>query len=168
MIDSFDPAVVADLDATAMLARGEEPLQAILAAAAALPPGMVLHVRSPFEPLPLYQVMAERGFEHRSSQFGAQDWSSWFWHTGHPPEAARDLRAEAPAPEGVIDLRHLSPPEPMLWILEATARSREPIRVMLRWFPTPLVEMLEPQGWIVREEHSGPEGVVVAIRRSET
>jgi hypothetical protein len=168
MTDSFDPAVVADLDATAMLAKGEDPLQAILTAAEALPPGKVLHVRSPFEPMPLYQVMAERGFEHRSSQFGEQDWSSWFWHAEHPPEAARSVEPLAPAPEGVMDLRHLSPPEPLLWILEATAGSKEPIRMMLRCFPTPLVEMLEPQGWTVREESAGPDGVVVTVRRTET
>jgi hypothetical protein len=163
MTDSFDPAVVADLDATAILARGEDPLQAILTAAEALPPGKVLHVRAPFEPLPLYQVMAARGFDHRSAQFGEQDWSSWFWHTEHPPSAATEVTPMTPAPAGVTDLRHLSPPEPMLWILEATAASREPIRVMLRWFPTPLVEMLEPQGWTVREESAGADGVVVTI-----
>lgn len=168
MTDSFDPAMVADLDATAILARGEDPLQEILAAAETLPPGNVLHVRSPFEPLPLYQVMAARGFDHRSAQFGEQDWSSWFWHTEHPPAAATEVAAMTPAPAGVTDLRHLPAPEPMLWILEATAGSPEPISVMLRWFPTPLVEMLEPQGWVVCEERAEPDGVVVTIRRSET
>lgn len=166
-MDAFDPAVVADLDATAMLASGVEPLQAILEAAGTLPPGKVLHVRSPFEPVPLLGVMAERGFAHRSAQFGEQDWSTWFWHAEHPPVAAREAAPLAPAPDGVTDLRHLPPPEPMLWILEATSRSREPLRVMLPCYPTPLVELLAPSGWEVREESSGPDGVVATIQRAE-
>ncbi|HRP08852.1 MAG TPA: DUF2249 domain-containing protein, partial [Gemmatimonadales bacterium] len=88
MTEEFDPAAVTDLDARELLARGLEPLPVILALADALEPGKVLHVRSPFQPTPLYTVMTERGFAYRFARFDDDDWSSWFWREDNPPPRA--------------------------------------------------------------------------------
>lgn len=50
------------LDVRPHLARGEEPFAAIMAAAEALAPGQALRLLAPFLPVPLFSVMADRGF----------------------------------------------------------------------------------------------------------
>lgn len=170
MNQDFDPAVVTDLDVRDLLARGEEPLALILAAAEALEAGGVLHVRSPFQPTPLYQVMAERGFAWRNAAFADDDWSSWFWRADQPPPPARDPEASGEAPRGVTDLRPLAPPEPLLWIMQwtATADPGATLRVMLPFYPAPLPDLLAGGGWRVALEEERGDGVVVRIDRRET
>ncbi len=139
----------------------------IIERAVALPAGGVLHVRSPFEPVPLFELMTQRGFTWRSSQFGEQDWSSWFWRADHPPAPAREApdRIGLPVPDGVVDLRAMMPPEPLLWILRWTAEAQpgQQLRVMLPFFPTPLPDLLATSDWTVTTELEREDGVVVSV-----
>ena len=169
MSQDFDPAVVTDLDVRELLSRAMEPLPVILEMAAALEPGRVLHVRSPFQPTPLYGVLAARGFEHRSARFAEDDWSSWFWRSDAPPPAAPNHVAPVAAPDGVTDLRWLAPPEPLLWILRWVGEPTAPsLRVMLPFFPTPLPALVDEAGWSVRVELERDDGVVVVVEKRET
>lgn len=59
-----DEGPVTSLDVRPLLAAGEEPFEAIMAAVAALPPDGMLELTAPFEPVPLYAVLRARGFEH--------------------------------------------------------------------------------------------------------
>jgi len=61
-LPDFDPAVVVDLDVRDDLRAGREPLARILATAEALPAGGVLHLRAPFQPTPLFTVLARLGY----------------------------------------------------------------------------------------------------------
>lgn len=170
MNQDFDPAVVTDLDVRDLLARGEEPLAQILASADALEAGGVLHVRSPFQPTPLYQVMSERGFAWRNARFADDDWSSWFWRADQPPPPPRAPEASNAAPDGVTDLRPLAPPEPLLWIMHwtATADPGATLRVMLPFYPAPLPDLLADSGWGVELEEERGDGVVVRVARRLT
>ena len=163
----FDPALVTELDVRELLATGHEPLPLIIEQALALPVGGVLHVRSPFEPVPLFQLIAERGFAWRSRQFGEQDWSSWFSRADQPPAPAREapLVAPDPAPPGVTDLRSMTPPEPLLWILQWTAGADAgaTLRVMLPFFPSPLGDLLAESGWRAILEQERGDGVMIRI-----
>lgn len=67
-----------DLDVRPVLDRGEEPLALILERAREVGPGQVLRLRAPFEPVPLYSVLAERGFEAWTQRLAADDWKVWF------------------------------------------------------------------------------------------
>lgn len=164
----FDPAAVIDLDVRELIARGEEPLPTILAMADALPAGGVLHVRSPFQPTPLFALMSSRGFEWRSAHFADDDWSTWLWYADHPPPQSPPARPSTPAPTGVTDLRSLAPPEPLLWILRWTADADpdDVLRVMLPFWPTPLEPLLAQSGWRVSSETEGDDGVVVRVGRT--
>lgn len=53
-----------ELDVRPILAMGEEPFDTIMAAADEIERGGGLRVTAPFEPQPLYEVMARRGFAH--------------------------------------------------------------------------------------------------------
>ena len=55
---------VTALDVRPMLAAGEEPFDAILAAAQGVGAGKVLELVAPFEPAPLYGVLGRLGFTH--------------------------------------------------------------------------------------------------------
>jgi hypothetical protein len=167
--EDFDPAVVTDLDVRELMTRGLEPLPLILELADALEPGRVLHVRSPFQPTPLYAVLGERGFDHRTARFADDDWSSWFWRTDQPPPPARPvIRAQESLPEGVTDLRWLAPPEPLLWVLRWVSEPTAPsLRVMLPFFPSPLPELVDEAGWQVRVEVERDDGVIVVVEKRE-
>ncbi|HET9133703.1 MAG TPA: DUF2249 domain-containing protein [Gemmatimonadales bacterium] len=169
---NFDPSHVRDLDVRDIIQRGGEPLGDILTASEALPPGGVLHLRSPFQPLPLYRVMAERGFRHHSTMFGHDDWSTWFWRADEEALAAMPTAAAAPieaspVPDGVWDLRDLPAPEPLLAIIERTRDATGPFRVALPFHPTPLGALLEGHGWRVGTTMSLADGSVVVEVRSE-
>jgi uncharacterized protein (DUF2249 family) len=170
VIDDFDPAVVTDLDVRELIARGLQPLPLILEMADGLEPGRVLHIRSPFQPNPLYGVLGERGFEHRFACFAEDDWSSWFWRADQPPRRAPALAVtHLGPPEGVTDLRWLAPPEPLLWVMQWVSAPTGPsLRVMLPFFPTPLPALIAESGWSVRTELERDDGVVVVIERRES
>jgi len=86
-----------DLDVRPVLARGEEPLAVILERAREIGPGEVLRLRAPFEPVPLYSVLAGRGFEAWTERLASDDWQVWFLRS---PEAGATDAAEGAAPEG--------------------------------------------------------------------
>ncbi len=70
MAESNSPDVL--LDVRPDIARGEEPLTKILSAARDIPPGGRLVVQAPFEPFPLYGVLAKQGFSSESENLGSE------------------------------------------------------------------------------------------------
>lgn len=56
-----DPLV---LDVRPLCASQRPPLPAILEAVARLAPGQPLQLIAPFEPVPLYELLGQQGFEH--------------------------------------------------------------------------------------------------------
>ena len=116
---------VRELDVRPMLRAGEEPFQAIMDAVGALAPGESLRLIAPFRPVPLFSVMANRGFAASDSPLDGGDWEVLFspvasirsetgLTTGSSPSA---LSWGNPIEE--LDLVDLEPPEPMVRILEA-------------------------------------------------
>lgn len=157
---SFDPALLHELDVRDILRRGEQPLDLILQTADALEAGHVLHLRSPFEPIPLFGVLAQRGFEHHSTMFESDDWSTWFWRQDAPPadRPAPTVGLRTPIDPAVLDFRTLTPPEPMLRILERIDRADSAFQVALPVFPAPLVAILDGCGWGVTVERELEDG----------
>jgi uncharacterized protein (DUF2249 family) len=139
-LPSFESAV--ELDVRDELGKGGEPFSRIMAAVAGLGEGQVLHLRAPFEPVPLFAVMAKRGFGHKTEQHADDDWSVWFFRQKAGAEQPAAAAASAPAPatqssdkatahtpaeaessgartEVWLDVRDLEPPEPLVRTLEA-------------------------------------------------
>jgi hypothetical protein len=71
-----------ELDVREDLRRGREPFSRILTAVSDLGADDVLHVRTIFEPVPLFAVLGRRGFAYESQSRAPDDWSAWFWHAG--------------------------------------------------------------------------------------
>ncbi|HLG62357.1 MAG TPA: DUF2249 domain-containing protein [Ktedonosporobacter sp.] len=62
------------LDVRPVLAEGGEPFVMIMETAEQLKKGETLLLIAPFEPVPLYQVLGERGFTHETSIVSVGEW----------------------------------------------------------------------------------------------
>lgn len=69
---------IREFDARPLLRAGEEPLQAIMNAVDALAPGESLRLIAPFRPVPLFSMMANRGFSANDRPLHDGDWEIVF------------------------------------------------------------------------------------------
>lgn len=165
------------LDVRDDLRAGREPLARILAAVDALPPGRGLRLYATFEPIPLYRVLAGRGFAHEARRLGEGDWEILF----RPAQTARgaagavrgDGRSPAemagddwPPPATHLDNRGLMPPEPMMRILQALEdlAPGEVLAAINDREPMFLLPELEARGHQIRIDRRD-DGVYLTIRR---
>jgi len=107
-----------DLDVRPALARGEEPLALILERAVRVGAGEVLRLRAPFEPVPLYQVLGERGFRAYAERRAADDWEVWFHRPASDDRCGgafreREGRRAEAAEEGARDATARRPARPV-------------------------------------------------------
>ncbi len=66
------------LDVRPTLAAGGDPFVEIMQAVAALRPGEELELIAPLDPVPLYDVLASRGFDHVTERSGGGDFRITF------------------------------------------------------------------------------------------
>jgi len=163
-LPEFDPAAVVDLDVRGDLAAGREPLPIIMRALNAMPLDGVLHLRAPFRPTPLLRRLSQLGFASHATAFADDDWSTWCWRADAAPAAPRATEnTTTRVPEGVLDMRLLPPPEPLLRIMELVEASDAPFDVLLPFYPEPLVALLEPSRRRIVLVENRPDGVQVRI-----
>ncbi len=165
-----------DLDVRPILREGGEPFSAIMEAVAALAPGQSLRLLATFKPIPLFQVMGQRGFEPSAREIGNGDWEVIFTPVAAAPAAEPEGAGQAAAaggedtwPEPVVELdnRELEPPEPLVRTLEGVEALQpgQTLAALLPREPVFLFEELEARGHGWRGEFE-PEGHYrVVIRR---
>jgi uncharacterized protein (DUF2249 family) len=138
-----------DLDVRPILRAGGEPFATILAVLGQLAPGQGLRLYTPFKPVPLFQVMANRGFMHEATEIEDGDWEVRFRPGAAVAEAIALMPADDwPEPSVHLDNRELLPPEPMVRIL-AAAEELEPgqtLSALLRREPVFLFPELTKRG----------------------
>ncbi|MGC8498466.1 MAG: DUF2249 domain-containing protein [Acidimicrobiales bacterium] len=69
---------MATVDTRPIIAAGDEPFEAIMAAVGALAPTEELVVLAPFEPVPLEGVLGAQGFTYLAENLGDGDWRVTF------------------------------------------------------------------------------------------
>lgn len=162
-----------ELDVRPDLRNGREPFSRIMEAVAELEPGVALRLRAIFEPVPLYGVLAKRGFAHETRCDGDGDWSIWFWRhaaayaSPTPDVAAADAGYVSAANEIVLDVRGLEPPEPLmrtLALLETLPAGHDLIQINVR-VPQFLIPMLGERGFVCEIDDSRADRVLVRIHR---
>ena len=141
-----------DVDVRPILRAGGEPFSTIMTALDRLQPGEGLRLYATFKPVPLFGVMADRGFAHSEKELDGGEWEVLFTPADLVPE---QLPPPSPAldawPEPVVrlDNRDLDPPEPMVRILGAaeTLQPGETLSALLRREPVFLFPHLEKRGY---------------------
>jgi uncharacterized protein (DUF2249 family) len=177
-----DAPIAEELDVRPLLARGEEPFSIIMASVARVPVQSALRLRTTFEPVPLYDVLGRRGFEHQARQIGPDDWEVTFRRgaspRAHSGSAVPDMSLTPPGPSPManvdgdvvrLDVSDLAPPEPMVRILEAAARlgPHQALLVEHHRRPVYLYPQLDAQGFAHETRELGPGRVEIVIRRGE-
>ncbi|WP_454620653.1 DUF2249 domain-containing protein [Bradyrhizobium cenepequi] len=142
-----------DVDVRPILRAGGEPFSVIMAALERLESGQGLRLYATFKPVPLFAVMADRGFMHSERALDGGEWEVLFT----PAEAAKQTAAPAgtpsfdnwPEPAVKLDNRDLDPPEPMVRILAAAEKlgPGETLSALLRREPVFLFPQLEKRGY---------------------
>lgn len=74
-----------ELDVRPLIERSRPPMPAILDALGRLAPAQSLRLVAPFEPKPLFEFMAQRGFTHRARQRQDGAWEVLFSPYEIPP-----------------------------------------------------------------------------------
>jgi uncharacterized protein (DUF2249 family) len=181
-LDRLPESLRVCLDVREDIHAGREPLGRIMAAVEALPPDGVLVLRAPFEPVPLYRVLAGRGFAHLTERRAAGDWLVSFYRDPaaaeaappRPPRGAGTPGASpaetAPPPSGRVvqlDVRGLGPPLPMLRVLEAVEQLApgERLEVLHDRRPMFLYPQLEARGLAHATDESQAGTVRIEIWR---
>ena len=80
-----------DVDVRPILRAGGEPFSTIMAALEKLEPGQGLRLFAPFKPIPLFGVMADKGFAHTATELDAGEWEVLFTSVASAPPAAENL-----------------------------------------------------------------------------
>src|SRR6476659_1006742 len=140
-----------DVDVRPILRSGGEPFSVIMAALGRLAPGQGLRLYATFKPVPLFAVMADKGFAHSERELDGGEWEVLFEpvtaSAASPPQA--HSFDEWPEPKTKLDNRDLDPPEPMVRILAAAEKLApgETLSALLRREPVFLFPQLEKRGF---------------------
>jgi uncharacterized protein (DUF2249 family) len=164
-----------ELDLRDDMRAGREPFSRIMAAVRELDAHQALRLRTIFEPVPLFAVLAKRGFLYESRQDAPEDWSVWFWRGAADDEVAEAERADESMADDAsidrihwLDVRGLEPPEPMmrtLAALETLPAGHELVQINVR-VPQLLLPMLAERGYAFAVDESRTDRVLVRIWRS--
>ncbi|MFB9261614.1 DUF2249 domain-containing protein [Bradyrhizobium erythrophlei] len=143
-----------DVDVRPILRAGGEPFSVIMAALDRLEPGQGLRLYATFKPVPLFAVMANKGFASSEQALDGGEWEVLFTPVAANPECARAADTNSgfdnwPEPAVQLDNRDLDPPEPMVRILAAADKlgPGETLSALLRREPVFLFPQLEKRGF---------------------
>jgi uncharacterized protein (DUF2249 family) len=156
--------------------NGGEPFSKIMNAVAQLRPDENLLLRAPFEPKPLFGVLAEQGFTHTAREIANGDWEVLFTRTSEKPGAAktslpaRSVVREVETEGGrwiEVDARGLEPPQPLVTILESLAElpAGAQLRAHTDRRPMHLYAQLEERGFTGESEEQNDGSFITKIRR---
>lgn len=164
------------LDVREELRNGGEPLPHILEAVEKLAPGQALKLFATFEPLPLYAMLARKGFDHSATHLGEGDWEVLFTPGAAKPKAKAEKPKSVtsatstegwPAPSAHLDNRGLQPPEPLVRILDALEHLTpgQVMEAINERDPVFLYPELEARGAAIHTDKQA-DGVHLLIRRA--
>lgn len=173
---------IVTLDVREDLRNGREPFSKIMEAVAALGSAERLKLIAPFEPAPLYRVLAQQGFSHRATLRDSGDWEVLFTRGGSDEAGAEAApgqssvpadpqgRACAGPPIVEVDARGLEPPQPLVKILEGLAKlpAGAELRARTDRRPMHLYAQLEDRGFTAQSDEQRDGSFVTRIRRESS
>ena len=166
------------LDVREDIRKGREPFGNIMQVVAGLKGEEQLLLIAPFEPAPLYAVLAQRGYAHQSKPTPEGDFEVLFTRgptkgaapepTAAPlkPGSSSATRACTGTPVIEVDARGLEPPQPLVKILEALVTLPEGARLRARTDRRPmhLYDQLEERGFLGESEEQPDGSFITHVR----
>lgn len=171
-------ASIVTLDVRQEIRAGIEPFTKIMKTVGGLEPGQELRLLAPFKPLPLFSVLARKGFSHREQLIGDHEWEVIFSRTPRTADAVPSIEATAPfaaAPSSqeateplIVDARGLEPPQPLVTILEALAKlpAQGVMQAHTDRRPMHLYTHLTERGYVGESEEQPDGSFITHIRRA--
>lgn len=163
---------VVTLDVRDDLRNGREPFTRIMKTVAGLRDDERLRLIAPFEPVPLYHLLARQGFRHSTQRTPSGDWAILFARGAgaaapEPAPAPTAADAKARTLEAEVDARGLEPPQPLVKILEALAAlpAGADLKARTDLRPMHLYAQLESRGFHGQTEEQPDGGFITHIRR---
>jgi uncharacterized protein (DUF2249 family) len=164
---------IVTLDVRKEIAQGREPLARIMTAVGRLNDGQSLKLIAPFQPVPLFQVLAAQGFSHQSRETTSGDWEVLFSRTRETKLTSASSRACSQSPnlssaaDVEVDTRGFEPPQPLITILEAVEAlpAGSQLRAITSRRPMHLMPALEERGFQGKSELQSDGSYVTYIRR---
>jgi uncharacterized protein (DUF2249 family) len=157
---------VVTLDVREDIRQGREPFSRIMDAVNTLKAGEKLLLIAPFEPAPLFGVMAKFGFDHETRPLENGDYEVLF---ARPAENLPEVNEESDEDVVEVDARGLEPPQPLVTILEAVASLPEYGELIARTDRRPmhLYAQLEERGFIGESEEQTDGSFITYIRKRQ-
>ena len=163
------------LDVREDIRAGREPFSKIMATVARLEAGTKLVLITPFEPRPLFHVLAKQGFRHDCQRTATGDWQVLFSRTEEIPATTQsapdispgcDSSVTHPAEVIELDARGLEPPQPLVTILEAvtTLSPGAMLRARTDRRPMHLYAQLEERGFTGESQERADGSFITHIR----
>ncbi len=170
---------IVTLDVREDIRRGREPFSKIMQAVGRLGEDENLLLIAPFEPAPLYAVLAQQGLLHQAKATAEGNWEVLFFHAPDAGSLPQPHSAPAPAsaPPGhkacsgppvlEVDARGLEPPQPLVKILEAVTTLPIGVRLRARTDRRPmhLYAQLEERGFVGKSEEQADGSFVTYVDR---
>ncbi|HVV01196.1 MAG TPA: DUF2249 domain-containing protein [Verrucomicrobiae bacterium] len=178
------------IDVREEIRTGREPFAIIMGAVARVKPDVDLLLIAPFEPKPLFPVLASQGFKNSAREVEDGCWEVLFSRAeakqpaAKPPDetlsstrkpaaslnAGKSLPGDAPPSAPAImqvDVRGLEPPQPLVRILEAleSLPAGAELRAKTDRRPVHLHTHLDARGFTGESEEQSDGSVVTIIRR---
>ncbi len=147
------------LDVRPIVDKGDDPFRLIVRTVGELGPDESLHLVIGFDPIPLYAVLENRGFKHRTEMDGG-DFHVWFQRGGRvpaKPQVAPFAERTGLCEPVEMDVRDLEPPGPMIAILEKLAELGEGAQLLVHHHREPVLsdEKLAARGYAARIARRG-------------
>jgi len=145
---NFPEEKIIELDVRQILQSGKDPFLDIMKKVKELKENEILLIINSFEPIPLYSVLAKKGFEHYTKKEG-NIFKVFFSRSTNLQKISEDKLQKKEAKledyEKVIeiDVRDLTPPEPMIKVLETLSQVDEKTLLLVHHHREPL--MLYPK-----------------------
>lgn len=161
------------IDVREDIRAGREPFSRIMQTVGQLQPGQALRLIAPFQPVPLFAVLARQGFHHEATPLTNGDWEVRFSRPGSAARCA--ATAATPADKASssselveVDARGLEPPQPLVVILEAlpTLPDGATLRAHTDRRPMHLYAQLSDRGFTGESEEQSDGSFITDIRRN--
>lgn len=154
VLNNIHPDKFIKLDVRPTIDSGKDPFLQIMEKIKVLKDDEVFHLINSFEPMPLYSVLANKGFEHWTEKVDGV-FNVYFFKDIYKSAKAEQSKANVqsvnPDYKKVIeiDVRELAPPEPLIMILEKLSEVDEKTVLVVHHHrePAMLYPKLEERGY---------------------